>query len=201
MPFIPQALAALAALAVAACESSVYSVTQDRLYSPSRAYFAAGAERFRTIIRGNPFDTPQELLNELVIDDMRRGMRRADTALRRRPKFTIDTAESGAAESGAADSRPDYLVALALNPAAETDAATLCADPKSVAASPAADPPGRIEARMVFCFDGRVLSSTHGVLEGAIDPTDPRFRRMIATMTRELFPYRKYRDAFQDSMI
>lgn len=196
MRYMSQALAAFAALAATACDTSVYSVTQNRLYSPARAHFAAGAKNLRTIIRGNPFATPQERVNGLIIDEMRRGMGRVDTALRRRPRFTIDTAESGAA-----DSRPDYWVALALNPAAGVDAATLCADPKSVAVTPATAPVGRIEVRMVFCFDGRVLSTTHGALEGAIDPTDPRFRRMIAAMTRELFPYRKFRDAFNDGLI
>ncbi len=89
MRYMSQALAALAALAATACDSSVYSVTQNRLYSPARAHFAAGAKNLRTIIRGNPFATPQELVNGLVIDEMRRGMGRVDTALRRRPMFTM----------------------------------------------------------------------------------------------------------------
>lgn len=200
MRYIPRVLAALAALTAAACESSVYSVTQNRLYSPSRVFFAAGAEQFRTIIRGNPFVAPQEMVYDLIIHDMRLGLRRADTALRRRPRFTIDTSDTGVS-SDSGDSRSDYWVALALNPAAGTDAATLCADPWGVTTAPATTPAGRIEARMVFCFDGRVLSTSHGVLEQAIDPNDQRFHRMIATMTRELFPYRKFRDAFDSGLI
>ena len=196
MRYMSQALVALAALTTAACESSVYSVTQERLYSPARAQFAQGAKNLRTFVIGNPFDASQELINHMIIEDMRRGMRRVDTSLRRRPKFTIDSAVTDAA-----DTRPEYWVALALNPAAGIDAAALCADPKNVRASSATAPSGRIEARMVFCYDGRVLSTTHGELEGIIEADDPRFHHMIATMTRELFPYRKYRRGFDDGLL
>ena len=196
MKFKAQTLAVLLAFATTACESSVYSVTQDRLYSPARAHYAAGAKSLNTIIRGNPFDSPQEMINGLVIDEMRRGMRHVDTALRRRPIFTID-----AAGDTAGDTRADYLVAVALNPEPGTDAASLCADPRGVAVSQAAAPAGRIEARMVFCFDGRVLSIAYGVVDGATDPKDPGFRRLIATMTRALFPFREFRDGFDDSLI
>lgn len=196
MRYVSHALLALTALAATACESSVYSVTQDRLYSPARAHFAAGGKYLRTYIGGNPFGTPQELFNEMIIDDMRRGMFRVDTGLRRRPKFTIDSAIPDDAGQ-----RPDYWVALALNPAAGLDAATLCADPKNIGAPRAVAADGKIEARMVFCYDGRVLSTTHGELEGAIDQNDPRFHGMIAVMTRELFPFRRFRDAFNDGLI
>ena len=192
MKFKVQTLAVLLALAATACESSVYSVTQDRLYSPARAHYAAGAKSLNTIIRGNPFDSPQDLVNGLIIDEMRRGMRGVDTALRRRPIFTIDAA---------GDAAGDYLVAVALNPEPGADPASLCADPRGVAVSQAAAPAGRIEARMAFCFDGRVLSIAHGVVDGVIDPKDPGFRRLIATMTRALFPFRGFRDGFDDSLI
>ena len=139
MKFKVQTLAVLLALAATACESSVYSVTQDRLYSPARAHYAAGAKSLNTIIRGNPFDSPQDLVNGLIIDEMRRGMRGVDTALRRRPIFTIDAA---------GDAAGDYLVAVALNPEPGADPASLCADPRGVAVSQAAAPAGRIEARM-----------------------------------------------------
>lgn len=196
MQFTARTLAVLLALAATACESSVYSVTQERLYSPARAHYAAGAKSLNTIIRGNPFEASQDVVNGLVIDEMHRGMSRVDTALRRRPMFAIDGADEVAGET-----RADYFVALALNPAAGTDAATLCADPEGVAVTPAATPAGRIVARMVFCFDGRVLSTAHGVVDGAIDPTDPQFRRLIVTMTRALFPFRKFRDGFNERLI
>ena len=192
MRYLSHALVALSALSLAACETSVYSVTQERLYSPARAHFASGVKDLPTFIRGNPFEASQELIDAMLIQDMRHGMLGVDTALRRRPNFTIDGAGSGS--SG-------YWVALALNPAAGVDAATLCADPKNVEISKAPVREGRIEARMVFCYDGRVLSTSHGVLDGAIDRNDPRFHRMIASMTRELFPFRKFRDSSSDGLI
>lgn len=192
MRYLSQALVALSALSLAACETSVYAVTQERLYAPSRAHFAAGGKNLPTFIRGNPFGTSQALINDMLIQDMRRGMQALDTALRRRPNFTIGGADSGS--SG-------YWVALALNPAAGVDAAALCADPQSVEISKAPIREGRIEARMVFCYDGHVLSTSHGVLDGAIDQNDPRFHGMIASMTRVLFPFREFRGSLNDGLI
>lgn len=196
MRYPPRILIALLALATTACASSVYSLTQDRLYSLARAHFAVGEKNLNTVIRGNPFEASQDVVNGLIIDEMRRGLSHTDTPLRRRPVFTIDGGDENAGET-----RPGYVVALAFNPEAGTDAATLCAETRDVAASPTTDPAGRIVARMVFCFDGRVLSTAHGVIDGANDPKDPRFRRMIATMTRELFPLRNNRSSFYGSLL
>ena len=179
-------LAALAPLAAAACEPAVRSVTQSRLYSPTEFRFAAGGKTLYTVIRGNPFDAPQFRVEGAVIAAMQRGMLHTDTALTRRPEFTTDAA---------AAARPDYRVALVLNPAAGVDAAGLCADSGG---APIAPPGDGIVARMAFCHLDRVLSTSHGTLASAEDPADPRFGRMIAFMTRELFPFRNFRDGFND---
>lgn len=43
------------------------------------------------------------------------------------------------------------------------------------------------------------LSPSLGAITGVDDPADPGFRRMIAHMTRELFPHRRFRDGFDES--
>ena len=177
-------LAAFALLAVAACGPNVYSVTQTRLYSPDTFRFAAGGKRLLTIVRGNPFGAPRERTEAFVIAAMQRGMLHTDTALVRRPTFTTDV--------GAA-ARPEYRVALVLNPAEGIDAATLCGELGDVALAPRA---GGILARMAFCHEARVLTTSHGELAGVDDPADPRFRRLIAAMTRQLFPFRDFRGGF-----
>ena len=183
MRTLPPVLAAFALLAVAACGPDVYSVTQTRLYSPDTFRLAAGGKRLYTIVRGNPFGAPRERTEALVIAAMQRGMLHTDTALVRRPTFTTD------AEAAA---RPAYRVALVLNPAQDIDAATLCGDPGGVALAPRAG--GGILARMAFCHEARVLSTSRGELAGVDDPADHRFRRLIAAMTRQLFPFRDFRD-------
>ena len=43
------------------------------------------------------------------------------------------------------------------------------------------------------------LAPSLGAITGVDDPADPGFRRMIAHMTRELFPHRRFRDGFDES--
>ena len=178
------ALAAFALFLVGACAPEVYSVTQERLYSPGTYRYAVGGKGLYTIVRGNPFAAPRDETEASVIAAMQRGMLHTDTALVPRPKFTTDAV---------AAARPAYRVALVLNPAEDIDAATLCGDPWGVALAPRAD---GILARMAFCREDRVLSTSRGELAGVDNPADPRFRRLIATMTRQLFPFRDFRDGF-----
>ena len=71
-------VAAFAVLAAAACGPEVYSVTQERLYSPDTFRFAAGGKGLYTIVRGNPFSAPRERTEALVIAAMQRGMLHTD---------------------------------------------------------------------------------------------------------------------------
>ena len=180
-------IATLSPLLAGACQPEVYSVTQDRLYSPSEFRFAAGAKEVFTNIRGNPFGSPDGQFEALVLGAMQRGVQHIDTALVRRPTFT--TRRERAA-------RPDYRITLVLNPKEGVGAAEVCSAPDGVAIAPGG---GGLRARMVFCRDGRVLSTSFGAITGVDDPADPGFRRMIAHMTRELFPHRAFRDGFDAS--
>ena len=52
---------------------------------------------------------------------------------------------------------------------------------------------GRVRARMVFCYREQLLSTSVGVLTDVAVADDPRLLRMVARMTRDLFPHRDYR--------
>ncbi len=180
-------IAVLSPLLAGACQPEVYSVTQNRLYSPSKFRFAAGAKEVYTVIRGNPFESPDGRVEALVLSAMQRGVQHIDTALVRRPKFTTQPGRAA---------HPDYRVTLVLNPQEGLEAADLCTEPDGVAIVPGGND---LRARMVFCRGAQVLSTSLGTITGIDDPADPGFRRMIAYMTREFFPHRTFRDGFNDS--
>ncbi len=187
MSKLPLIVAILSPLLVGACQPAVYSVTQDRAYSPSRFHFAAGAKDLYTVIRGNPFEWSDGRVEALVLSAMQRGVWHIDTALVRRPTFTTRPGPAA---------HPDYRITLVLNPQEGVDAAALCAEPEAVAIRPGGND---LRARMVFCRGAQVLSTSFGTVAAVDDPADPGFARMIAYMTRELFPHRKFRDGFGDS--
>jgi hypothetical protein len=78
--------------------------------------------------------------------------------------------------------RPQYRVVLAFNAPDGTDAKALCAG--RVETRPGQE---RITALATFCGDGEALASVRGWVSRVEGPADPRFRRLLGQMTRELF--------------
>ncbi len=179
-------LAAIGLLAVANCanEPAHHSVIQGQAYRPSEYRYAAAGKPLFTLIRGNPFaSSRQDQLNALVLDAMSTGVRQFDVALVRRPQFTTNPDAPGR--------RANYNVTLVLSGAEEIQAKAICDPSEEVDVMPSE---GNLRALMVFCRDGAVLSAAHGVVNAIDDPQDPRFHRLIAAMTRDLFPQRRFRD-------
>ena len=153
------------------CQSSIYSVTQERLYSPGDFHYAAADKALQTVLWGNPSgesdtDFAQRVLTIMVQTSF-------DVALVRPARFTTEGGD-----------RPEYQVVVAFNPDDQTTAADLCAKPAPTLAKRSGN---GIEARMAFCWHQRVLSTSYAVLDNLEGPEDPRFGWMIQSLTRELY--------------
>ena len=176
-----------AMLGLLGCQSSIYSLTQESLYSPADYRYAAADKRLHTVLWGNPTAQSDEVFNHRVLDIMQAVNTSFEVPLVRPTTFT----------TGQGD-RPDYHVVVAFNPTVDTTPADLCAD--SIAVLDDQSQTG-IEARMAFCWRTRVLSTSYAVVEELQGPDDPRFQRMIHNLTRELFPQRKSRNAREGGLL
>jgi hypothetical protein len=78
--------------------------------------------------------------------------------------------------------RPQYRVVVAFNLPVATDPKALCGG--KVSPGPAAD---KVRVLASFCDDGQMLASVQGWVGKADGADDPRFRRLLGQMTRDLF--------------
>ncbi len=138
------------------------------------ARVAAGRDCF-VVVHGNPFQRQGydgEAFVEAVVDAMQ------DQNWGPATHFTART------PSGA---HPDYRVTLLFNGAATVRATDLCSS--TVATADALEnTDGRMRVLAAWCKDGAVLSEVSGWIDGVKTPIDRRFTRLIAQVTRDLFP-------------
>lgn len=85
------------------------------------------------------------------------------------------------------DAAPGDRVVLLFNGSATARAADLCIDGKPQR-SDAVGPDGRIRVLAVWCHGNTVLSECAGWVSGIRATTDRRFIRLVAQVTRDLFP-------------
>ncbi len=83
---------------------------------------------------------------------------------------------------GSAESVEGIRVVLAFSPARNADGAALCRGGK-VGGGPAA----RVDALAAFCNGTEALAEVEGWVGRVAGPRDPRFRALLAQMTRDLF--------------
>lgn len=167
---------------LSACEPARYATTQDRIYSPAEFRYASANKDFRTVISGNPFSAPDAQLESVVLEAMQPRNWGFDQAYTPRTRFTTRPNESA---------NEDYRVEVSFLAEDVGNVTSLCAGQPGRAAA-AED--GVIRARMAFCFQTQILSTTVGTLTDADGVRDPRFRRLIVGMTRDLFPHREFRE-------
>jgi hypothetical protein len=79
--------------------------------------------------------------------------------------------------------KPDFRVVLVFNPPANADPRDLCAG----AIVTTADPGDKITVLAAFCDKSGLLSSVQGWVAKVGGPNDPRFRRLLGQVTRDLF--------------
>ncbi len=174
-------------LLFAACGPEVYSITQERAYTPSEFRYASAAKELKAVILGNPFENTETPIEQAVLAAMQPDQWGFDVALAPRPRITTDPGDGA---------RSEYRVVVAFNAEDSIEPARLC---DGTFVSGPAVRGDEIEARMAFCRDDRLLSMSHGSVSGVTDPRDERFLRMIAMMTRGLFPHRGFRgSSFHD---
>ena len=174
------ALVALAALA--ACSPGIYSVTQERAYSPAEFRYAAQDKDLLTVIRGNPFETEDALFRDAVLAAMLPENWGFDVALAPRTRLT---------EQPGVSARTEYFVAVLFD-GSDDEAMDMCRGIGVASEGPSAADGEAGNARRAFCRNGQVLSMTLAELDGITDPLDEPFRRLVARLTRELFPQRDY---------
>ncbi len=177
-------LATLGALVLlAACSPGVYSVTQERAYSPAEFRYAAQNKDLLTVTRGNPFETDDTLFRGVVLAAMQPENWGFDVAFTPRTRLTEQPDDSA---------RTEYFVAVLFD-GSDDEAMDMCRG-DSVAAEDATGGGGEAgNARMAFCRDGQVLSMTLAELDGITNPLDGQFQRLVTRLTRDLFPHRDYR--------
>lgn len=86
------------------------------------------------------------------------------------------------------NAHPDYRVMMLFNGAASVRADDLCAGAGALASSDGLGAKGEVRILAAWCKEGSVLSEVSGWVEGVQAPTDRRFARLIAQVTRDLFP-------------
>ena len=173
--------------ALLGCQSSIYSLTQRSLYSPGEFRYAAADKRLHTVLWGNPSNQPDAVFTHRVLTLMQQVNASFEVALVRPTTF--------ASEGG---DRPEYQVVVVFNPRHDTTAQALCT---ATIAAPVLRSDNRIEARMVFCRQAQVLSTSYAVIDALNGSDDPRFEWMIHSLTRELFPQRESRHAARHGLL
>ena len=162
-------------------EPRVHAVVQDRAYSPSEFRYASQHKALRTIISGNPFPAPDRLVHNNILVAMQPENWWFSEAFTPRTRFTGVPAD--------VDTSP-YHVIVSLNPTDRTEPATYCLPPAE--APPTETSTRSVTARMAFCRDTVLLSTSHGTVDDIDGSTHPRFREMITSMTMALFPRREH---------
>lgn len=135
----------------------------------------AGVRDCPVVVRGNPFAARG-------CDDVRFAALVVAAMQGQNPgpavRFTVAAAD---------DALSDDCVVVAFNAVATLGAADLCGNARTIAAEPiAAD--GRVRVLAAWCHNGAVVSECSGWTGGVHAPTDRRFVRLLAQVTRELFP-------------
>ncbi len=166
------AVLALAALALAACETGVI-VTNEYVtpaWYPGYLSYTAGRGGMLVEVIGSPFENvPQEQL-EAVVAEVMEGSHFGPEM----PFFT---------EPPEGFNSPMRLRVL-MNPAAATSGKLLCENPNQ----PQQKQAGRTSALAAFCLLEDRLSTARGIVAEAKGPQDPRFKALMRQLSVLLFP-------------
>ena len=135
----------------------------------------AGGRDCHVVIHGNPFQDQgynSETFAESVVAAMQ-GQNWGPVT-----RFTA---------RASANTHPDYRVTLLFNGPTSVRASDLCSGTVTNAHS-AENTQGRMRVLAAWCKEDSVLSEVSGWIDGVTAPTDRRFVRLIAQVTRDLFP-------------
>ena len=121
------------------------------------------------VVDGNPFASDTRLLAEHVAAAMQAGFSEPFV------KFTADAARAP---------YPAYRMIWTLDPSPAYDLNAVCGERRPATVPPAGD---RLEMRVAFCQDGRLLAAVHGWMSRAAAGQDrSEWRNLIAQMARQL---------------
>ena len=149
--------------------------SQAPSYSPDDFSRLAGGRECPVVVRGNPFADQgwsDDDFAAAVIAAMQ-GRNPGPTT-----RFTAETSREG---------HPAHRIILSFNAGATVTAAELCAASKGHRSEPIG-PNGKLHVIAAWCRNGAVASECSGWIAGVTAPTDRRFARLIAQVTRDLFP-------------
>lgn len=164
-------LAVLLGLAACAGQPTIPNNYVDQTWRPDYLNYTAGRGGMFTQVVGNPFDVPQELVDQAVTSSLEnRGFGP------QMPFFTVPPE----------DFRSPYRVVVMFNPSEGTSAARLCSEPYQ----PQNPRAGQVGVLAAFCLEGDRLTSVRGSVAGADGPEHPAFKRLMSQVALLLFPSR-----------
>jgi hypothetical protein len=146
------------------------------IYSVDDFARVAGGRDCLVAVHGNPFSRhgcDDDAFASAVVAAMQRQNLGPATSFTTRPSSRMD---------------PHHHVALLFNGDATLRAADLCSATGLCGETEPLGPNGRFRVLAAWCRDGAVLAEVSGWSEGVRAPGDRHFARLIAQVTRELFP-------------
>lgn len=171
---------AFAVIALAACDAStiISKIDVSHNYQPiSLGRFYGGDNALRIVGYGSPFGDPPARVADAVVA----GMQGHNGG----PRVTFSTA-------AAPPPRPRWRVVMALNPTDVRDSNALCklTDTPTTVRSQG----GRLRILVAFCQGDYAASQATGRGKDITSMDSPNFDKLLAGLTRELFPSRNPHD-------
>ncbi len=158
-------------LAMPGCAGLDFGDTRQFLsphYDAARFNYAAGGRDLAVAVQGDPFGLDPAAFGRAVADAMQ-GHTWTQPA-----NFTMTPGPS---------SRPQYRAVVAFDPVGTIGPHTLCQGPV-----PTAPTTGRMQVHGAFCEGRAALTSAINAGPRPSGVDDPAFQRLMAGLTRDLFP-------------
>lgn len=173
----------LAVLTLAACDAAtiITKVGVASNYSPGELWpFYGGDNALRVVSYGSPFGDPPDRVADAVVAAMQGHTPRS---------VTFSAAK-------APPPKPRWRVVMALNPTELRDTQQLCTIPETPEAAPATarSQGGELRIMAAYCQGDWVATQATGRGRDITSLDSPNFDRLVADVTRALFPYRNPHD-------
>jgi len=164
---------AAAALAAGACSGEIMTSRLHLANSDTFFRYGASADDMLTVVAGNPFAVPRDVLEKAVTDAMQHNNNGPMT------HFTTTPGPKAYL---------DYRIVVAFDTPPIMEPSALCGNPDAI---PTGKPTaGRLRAEVGFCGGANLYSSVDISMPVVASPADPAFRHMIGMAMWHLIPAR-----------
>jgi hypothetical protein len=166
---------ATAAIMLGATQAQAFKISYQHLsdgYKPNEMHYAGDNRDFWTLVLGNPFGTPQQVVDGAVTDAM------SDTRWGKRTNFTTTPDDSA---------RTTYRIIMLINGNTATGQ-RICGYHPDQPLGPG-DHGSKVHVVATFCRGGYALTQAVGKVD-ADGADDPEFRQFIRQLMANLLPMR-----------